>query len=178
MLFPYLLCWSNVPHWGCLVTTYLRISLLKLPYSCLLENFLIEAASWLLAWEFPHWGCLVAVYLRISSLGPHWNCLLEKFLFEAGGYLLENFLIGAASWPHTWEFPHWGCLAAAYLRISSLRLPCGCLLDHFLIEAVLWLLSWGFPHWGRLGTAYFRSFLLKLVAAHLRISSFRLPCDC
>ena len=136
MLFPYLLCWSNVPHcdlwlltWefshsGCFATAYLRISLLKLPYSCLLENFLIEAASWLLAWEFPHWGCLVAVYLRISSLGPHWDCLLEKLLFEAGGYLLENFLIGVASWPLTWEFSHWGCLAAVYMKVSSLRLPC------------------------------------------------------
>ena len=128
----WLLTWE-FPHSGCFATAYLRISLLKLPYSCLLENFLIEAASWLLAWEFPHWGCLVAVYLRISSLGPHWNCLLEKFLFEAGGYLLENFLIGAASRPLTWEFPHWGCLAAAYFIISSLSLSCDCFPGNFLI---------------------------------------------
>ena len=40
---------------------------------------------------------------------------------------------------------HSGCLAAAYLRISSLRLTCGCLLENFLMEAALWLVAWKFP---------------------------------
>ena len=112
------------------------------------QMFLIEAALWLLTWEFPYWNCLIAAYLKIFSLRlPH-------------DYLLENFLIEAALWLFTWEFLHWGHigtaylrsfflkLVATYLRISSLGLPHDHLLENFLIEAALRLFTWEFPHWG------------------------------
>ena len=72
-ILPYLLCWLIVPHWGCLGTTYLKISTLRLFFCCLLENFLIQAALQLLTWEFPLWGCLVTAYFKI----PHWIILVR-----------------------------------------------------------------------------------------------------
>ena len=74
----------------------------------------------------------------LSSLRLLYCCFLEDILIEAALQLL------------TWEFPQWGCLAAAYLRIYSLRLPCDCLLVNFLIGAALGLVAWKFPHQGYL----------------------------
>ena len=101
----------------------------------------------------------------------------QMFLIVTCDYLLENFLIQAVLQLLTWEFPYWNCLIAAFLNISSLRLPHDCSLENFLIEAALWLFTWEFLHWGLIGTAYLRSFFLKLVATYLRISSLGLPHD-
>ena len=75
------------------------------------------------------------------------------------------FLIEASMPLLTWEFPHLVCFSAAYLRISSFRLPCNYLIENFNIETDLQLLTWDFLHWGCLMTDY------------LTIYSLRLPCD-
>ena len=92
-------CLREFPYSGYLATAYLRITSLRLPCSglcenflsslrlpCghLLKNFLIEAALWLLPWEFPHWGCLGTDCLKISSwrLLIYWNFILEDTLLR------------------------------------------------------------------------------------------------
>ena len=85
----------------------MRITSLRLPCSCLCENFLNKVASQLLTWEYPHWGCLAAPYLKISSLRLPCDCFLENFLIEAALGLIA------------WKFPHEGYL---FIETSFLRI--------------------------------------------------------
>ena len=103
---------------------------------------------------FPHTSNFLMFSDSLFSSKWLWSCLLANILIQAA---LQLFI---------WEFHHWECLEAAYMRISWLRIPRNCLPENFLIETALLLLTWKFPHWD------------CLVTANLKISSLRLPCDC
>ena len=83
------------------------------------------------------------IYLILLIFSCYSDSLIKFYLFSKNQLLTQ-------------KFPYWGCSALAYLRISSLRLPCNILLENFLIEAALRLLDLEFPHWGCLETGCFR----------------------
>ena len=123
------------PHLVCFSAAYLRISSFRLPWNYLIDNFDIETVLQLLTWDFPHWGYIVPASQTISSLRLSCDCFPGNFLIGAALGLLTWEVSYWSWWLLTWEFPHWGCLAAVYLRISSLRLLWDWLFENFLIEA-------------------------------------------